>query len=103
MLWGAVSWVPDTFLTRNIAAELFDEIKQSALERDKDLHRQLTLNYYETQIALNRLIIQDYEKRKEQGRLSTDDEIAYEAIIKGQADLIVERNKLVKGEPEWLE
>lgn len=103
MVLGAVLWVPDTFLTRTLANEHFTEIKNSALQRDKDLHQRLTLNYLETQIRLNEIIIKDYEDQQKRGPLSTENEIEFEALKRGQANLIVKRNELVKGDPEWLE
>lgn len=103
MTYGAISWFPSTFLTRATADELVQDLNESGLQRDKDLHRQITLNYLETQSKLNIILIEEMQQRKKTEGLTTEDEIELQALISGQADIMKQRNDLVKVRPEWID
>jgi len=99
--WGAISWVPNTFLTITSAKGLISDLDDASLARDKELHRLARWNYLETQIRLNFLILRNYEQKEKEGSLTIEEQIAFGALKQGQADLIGQRNELAQANPTW--
>lgn len=102
LAWGAVKWVPDTFMTRVDALEMLEAIEEGGKERDKEIHKAVQWNYLETQIRLNSLLIRDMQKRLNEGTLSIEDQIMYNALKDSQGALIKKRNEFAQSSPDWL-